>query len=389
MTRASTAQSEELFTPPCSAHMRSTFVGEEEKGDHLDRHRHEREGSDLSTVGSLIDVVLPWVGAGRYHDGEMTAPALSGRLRSSEHGLPVSARARSSRGGRHSISSIESYMSDSSIDAALSTMRMTASSSSHRDPETEGGHGASLRRSMSTGASGRSRGSYTAAGRSRLAKGSEEDLLALDPDMNSFLPTTKSFQHSDIIDARKALGREDDADMGVDAYYYTRRSSSTQRSVASGQPSLNRHKARTPSVASHPGSAGSGIPDDQFAVKIIYPSSTDCSAIILRVPRTVTFEEFQVKLHLKFHEAEGIDLSMLQKGFRIGHRFTLPAPANRSSLESDTESARVGRARSFSVSSLGGMVDPALLMIIKNQYDWELAVPQGKEKLILQVIVDH
>lgn len=369
--------------------------------DYLQNTAHSRESSEVSTVGSLIDVVLPWVGAHRFEDDAM-APAVGGRRRGSGNSHPVSLWTRSSRGTRHSISSIESYMSDSSIDAALSTMRLGQSTTSVQSSDVPLGtspNGAgvvSMRRSVSTGGSSRSR---FAAGGNRLLDDDDSSFLAMDPEMANHISgrTNPAGHHTDVAHARNALADEDDTDP-IDAYYYrsssaarsssetgrTRRSHSSNRSSALPPSSYTRprHTRRSESITSY-----GGVPDDQFALKVIYPSNTDCTGVALRIPRSCTFEEFQDKLNIKLRTAEGLDLAMLHKGFRIGHR---PATSERRNSILSSSDASSGRPRSQSVSSnSGSVIDPATLTIIKNLEEWSLAIPRGKEKLTLYIVVDN
>ncbi|KAG9010450.1 hypothetical protein FRB94_010413 [Tulasnella sp. JGI-2019a] len=358
-------------------------------------HGHNREISDVSTVGSLIDVtMLPWLPSNRNDDREQMPPAVSGRKRSSQQSHAAIAWGRSSRVTRHSISSIESYMSDSSIDAALSTMRLGQSINSHQTSES-----ASV-----TGSSG-SRHSMESPSQKNVEE-DEEGFQALDPEMASHLSfktrsslnATLADHHSDIKQARSALADEEDFDV-IDSYYYSPPSSFTH-SGASGQPippspslhSPSPSKASHHSARAHSITSFAGIPDDYFVVKILYPSSTDCGAVVLRIPRATSFESFQDKLHAKFHDAEGVDLSMLQKGFKLGSRLPPPTADWASVLSNGSDVSLVGthdRMRSFSIDSRGSgsMVDPSHLAVIKNQEDWERVVPSGKEKLILQIFV--
>ncbi|KAG8886409.1 hypothetical protein FRB97_004944 [Tulasnella sp. 331] len=403
--------SDDVLTPPTSAHAQHAFPTSLNPKQSTPEHAqgHHREVSNTSTVGSLIDVsLLPWLGAHRHDEGDQTAPAVNGRRRPSWQNHPASAVwGRSSRGTRHSISSIESYMSDSSIDAALSTMRLAQSNSSIHPSELARGSGSSdgglpARRSMSTDGSARSRWSIVHPEQRKVDE-DEEGFSALDPEMASHLSfrsrsSAESIdQHSDIRQARSALADEDDTD-SIDAYYYSPLSSFTESGkvrrhamVTSSSPPTSwspprrgpRYPTRTPSIASY-----GGLPDDQFVVKILYPSSTDCGAVVLRIPRVCTFERFQEKLHTKFHEAEGVELDMLRKGFRLGYRS--PSPRTSMVPNGSEENSMGGprRTRTFSIGS-GNMVDPTLLSIIKNQDDWELAIPSSREKLILQILVDN
>jgi len=159
---------------------------------------------------------------------------------------------------------------------------------------------------------------------------------------------------------------DEDEDV-VDAYFYNPNPPRAQSPV-------------TPKRAPTPGG-----PDDIFAVKVLFPALKDCAALVFRLPRTTTFAEIVMRLHVKFHEAEGVDLDRFARGFRLGYR---PGAAKRMS---DSSVAAISlddtRQRTLSTAS-NSMVDPKLLTIIKSEAGWRAAVPQAKEKLILQVVID-
>ncbi|KAG8951282.1 hypothetical protein FRC04_006521 [Tulasnella sp. 424] len=321
-------------------------------------------------------------------------------------------RLSAGRGGRHSISSIESYLSDSSIDAALSTLRIggsttSAAGSTSNAPLPSPGVGdpilphtpSGLRRSLSIGAASHKRSSVVA----RVPEEEDIDEETWAKERQRRLAAI----HSALLD--------EDEDV-VDNYFYSR-PSSTSRPSAPIPP----HSPITPTSAtsfvqqplrrSDSISSSSRVPpspsiqgsiaekDELFSLKVLFPSFTDCAALALRLPRTTSYMDLQCRLHIKFHEAEGIDLSKLEKGFRLGYK-----PKDNSSSLSTTISAKRssaatsgsagsggrpgGRSRSMSVGS-ASMVDPSLLAIIKNEEDWKNAIPLSKEKLILQVIVDQ
>ncbi|KAG8940652.1 hypothetical protein FRC00_012886 [Tulasnella sp. 408] len=388
-------------------------------------------GSDvLPDSASFIDIALPaWSvpqpnAASRGAAPEEAEPALGRRSRpdlktapsAPPPPIPTSSsskggkkRLSAGRGGRHSISSIESYLSDSSIDAALSTLRIGGSTGSAPGsttgnttplpspavadpilPHTPSG----LRRSLSIGAASHKRSSL-------VVKVPEEE----DIDEEAWAKERQrrlAAIHSALLD--------EDEDV-VDNYFYSR-PSSTSRPAAPIPP----HSPITPTSANsfiqqpirRSGSISSAtrVPpspsihgsfaekDDLFSLKVLFPSFADCAALALRLPRSTSYMDLQVRLHIKFHEAEGIDLSKLEKGFRLGYKPKDPSPTSTSARRSSAAtsgsggSGRVGgRARSMSVGS-ASMVDPSLLVIIKNEDDWKSAIPSSKEKLILQVITD-
>ncbi|KAG9015943.1 hypothetical protein FRB90_004119 [Tulasnella sp. 427] len=385
----------------------------------LHRFHHSRKHSAASQAtadvlpdsASFIDIALPaWsVPSNKVEEAE---PALGKRSRpdlksTSSAAAPVAVRGGKKkrlsgvRGGRHSISSIESYLSDSSIDAALSTLRIggstTPSSTSPAPlsvsasvlpalvadpilPHTPSG----LRRSLSMSVKPSSVPEEEDMDEETWAKERQKRLAAI---------------HSALLD--------EDEDV-VDNYFYSRPSSTATRPAAPIPP----HSPITPTSATsfiqpHPParrsdsiSSASRVPpspsihgsvssfsDDIFSLKVLFPSFADCAAIVLRLPRTTTYMDLQCRLHVKFHEAEGIDLSKLEKGFRLGYKPA--APSSSASASRRRSSASGHRARSMSVGSASvSMVDPSLLVVIKNEEDWKNAIPNPREKLIVQVIVD-
>ncbi|KAG9050196.1 hypothetical protein FS837_007094 [Tulasnella sp. UAMH 9824] len=388
-------------------------------------------GSDvLPDSASFIDIALPaWSvpqpnAAGRNAAAEEAEPALGRRSRpdlktapsTPPPPIPTSSgskggkqRLSGGRGGRHSISSIESYLSDSSIDAALSTLRIGGSTASASGtatgnttplpspavgdpilPHTPSG----LRRSLSIGAASHKRSSL-------VVKVPEEE----DIDEEAWAKERQrrlAAIHSALLD--------EDEDV-VDNYFYSRPSSTSRPSApipphspitpTSANSFIQQPIRRSGSISSatrvppSPSIHGSiAEKDDVFSLKVLFPSFTDCAALALRLPRSTSYMDLQVRLHIKFHEAEGIDLSKLEKGFRLGYKPKDPGPTSTSARRSSAAtsgsggSGRVGgRARSMSVGS-ASMVDPSLLVIIKNEEDWKSAIPSSKEKLILQVITD-
>lgn len=316
-------------------------------------------------------------------------------------------RLSAGRGGRHSISSIESYLSDSSIDAALSTLRIggsTASAAGSRPastaplpspavadpilPHTPSG----LRRSMSIGPSHKRKSIVV-----RVPEEEDIDEEAWAKERQRRLAAI----HSALLD--------EDEDV-VDNYFYSRPSSTSRPSApipphspitpTSATSFVQQPIRRSDSISSatrvppSPSIHGSFADKDElFSLKVLFPSFTDCAALALRLSRNTSYMDLQCRLHIKFHEAEGIDLSKLEKGFRLGYKpkDSNSTSARRSSAATSASSGSGragGRARSMSVGS-ASMVDPSLLVIIKNEDDWKNAIPSSKEKLILQVIVDH
>ncbi|KAG8908368.1 hypothetical protein FRB99_007296 [Tulasnella sp. 403] len=384
------------------------------------------------SMDSFLDLALPnWTkgGENRSSIGSATpAPTLvaeepsepaMGKRRSATSGKR---RSPVRRGGRHSISSIESYLSDSSIDAAISTLHMNSTSQPATPTPTNmsgstvavlpvpggsvGNVGITGRRSFSP-----ARNSFVSSG-TRVLEENDEDPWAFE---DKEMPRSR-------YRAAEAIAIVDEDEDVVDSYFYSPAASARSSSIAdrprralspppptpesatfapaatSSRPSPHQHsssfssrRCTTSSVTSSTGING----EDIFSLKVLFPSFTDCAAIILRLPRNTTFEDLQCRLHVKLHEAEGIDLSKLSKGFRLGFKPPYPNQPGekRSSVQSATSSA-CGRSRSMSTGSAGTggsfwLDDPTALVVIRNQDDWENFVPQPKEKVTVQVIVDN
>ncbi|KAG8920470.1 hypothetical protein FRC02_000885 [Tulasnella sp. 418] len=382
---------------------------------------HHRRNS--SSLDSFIDVKLPYTAPSTAEEEAVyTAPAVQSRTRRNR-------RSASRAAARHSISSIEAYLSDSSIDAAISKMRISGPTANAAVSAAVSGVTSTvvtpsgLKRSFSSGSSSRpNRNSFIESG----------DMVLEEP-----TTTGQAEGGGQVLEVPVTRGH----DSFIDSYFYSpnsakrnsakashRLSTQTHSSIATDtsdilggvddrRESLTTHLAskghfQVPwapsSEAGHTSSSGSQYSrpsspqrygctgDNCFAVKCTIPAALDSAAVVCRIPRSTTFEELQEKLQAKFEEAEGISL----RRFSIG---VAPSPYSYGrSLSSKTNSISssiypppspivpTGRMRSGSVvSSTGSMIDPSSLTIIKNQAEWEATIPGAHEKLTLHILVDE
>ena len=327
------------------------------------KYQHARKTSAASSIAdsaSFLDIALPtWSTTETTPASSVQADDRS--VRTQNTGRKGS---RKGRGGRHSVSSIDSYLSDSSIDAAFSTMRIGAAT-----PQQRTGSSGSLsrpsmplRRSMSTGGSGGrpDRGVPSSPFVSGVPEEGAEGIL--DPD-----------HHNQRHRVQHVMDEDEDV---VDSYFYSPRSGPATPTTASSFTSSFNPSPRRPIT----GTAS----EDVFSLKVLFPSFSDCAALALRLPRSTSFQQLQIRLHVKFHEAEGIDLSQFAKGFRLGFK----PPSGLIRRASITGTTVNGRARSSSAGSRE-MVDPSLLFVIKNDNDWQSIIPGPREKITIQVIIDN